>query len=123
MLSESESRSIPNRTDINDLLDKFERSGLISQQTVNDMREISSLPKYSYENLKKFMIGATHIPLQDCLNLQGLLGNTNIVSIEKEGETISIQKNWLPYHYYMQKFESRVMVHNSSLLEAIKIIM
>ena len=69
LLSESESRSISNQTDINNLLDKLERSGFISQQMVNDMREIASLPKYSYENLKKFMIGATHIPLQDCLNL------------------------------------------------------
>ena len=71
---------------------------------VDNMREIASSPKYSYENLKKYMIGATHIPLQDCLNLQGLLGHNSLVSIEKEGETINIEKNWLRCHYYMQKF-------------------
>ena len=42
---------------------------------VDNMREIASSPKYSYKNLKKYMIGAKHIPLQDCLNLQGLLGH------------------------------------------------
>ena len=45
LLSETESRSIANRPDINDLLEKYQRYGYLSRRIINDMREMASQTK------------------------------------------------------------------------------
>ena len=71
------------------------------------MREMASRKEYSYNHLRKYMIGATYLPLQDCLKLQGFLNESNLVPIIREqDEVITVKKNWSSYLYYVQKYES-----------------
>jgi hypothetical protein len=55
LLSEFECRSVSNRADINDLLDKYEKYGYISNHLKEEIRENAKQSKYSYTNLKKYL--------------------------------------------------------------------
>ena len=106
LLSETESRSIHHRPDINDLLDKFEKFGYLSHQVKENMKELANSDEFSYSKLSKYMVGSTYLSLQDSLKIQGLLNTDNYVTIIRDNEEIVIRKNWIPFLYYVQKTES-----------------
>ena len=115
LLNESESRSISNRADINDLLDKFEKNGFIAKRIIDDMREMASKKEYSYDFLKRYMIGATYLPLQDCLKLQGNLNDTNLIQITREdGDVITIKKIGFLIYITSKNMNQKVLEHNST---------
>ena len=70
LLDESESRSIKYRPDINSLLDQLTTDNYLSSATVKAMHERAIGSGPSEEIIKKCLVGATYVSLEDALLLQ-----------------------------------------------------
>ena len=103
LLSENESISICNRADMNDLLEKSEKYGFISQTVKDHIKEIAKSSENNHENMNKYLIGATYLSLHDSLILQDLLNKNDIIPINRDDEIINVKKSWSSFLYYVKK--------------------
>ena len=108
---EIEDRSIHNRYDINAHLDKLCRHGIISSETVTNMRN-SANENANEDNYKKLTKGATYVPLKDAISYQEdskdriISINGNQTANENEGDQIRFSRYWPKSLYPCQNLSS-----------------
>ena len=85
LLDESESRTIKHRPDINSLLDQLTRDAYLTSTTVKAMCERAIDNGPSDEIIKKCLVGATYVSLEDALLLQHEVGEDKSIKIISSG--------------------------------------